>query len=98
MRIEDKVNVGYDKRIEQAPQKDNKREKVKSQVTSQNDKISLSDAAKDLAALKSVVKNSSDIRTEKIDKIRNDIKSGNYNVTGKQVAEKIVKTAIDDLF
>ena len=98
MRIDDKVNIGFDKKIEQGTQK-NKSEKTKSSsVSSQNDKISLSDTAKGLASIKNAVKSAPDVRTEKIDKIKSEIAAGNYDVTGKQVAEKIVNTAIDNLF
>ncbi len=98
MRIDDKVNVGYDKRIEQGAQKSGNEKSKSSSVASQDDKISLSDTAKNLASLKSAVKNAPDVRAEKVDKIKNDIDAGNYDVTGKQVAEKIINSVIDNLF
>jgi negative regulator of flagellin synthesis FlgM len=99
MRIDDKVNIGYDKKVEQGNKRNVSDSKSKpANVIPKNDQVNLSDMAKDLASLTNAVKNSADVRTDKIDKIKNEIEAGTYDVTGKQVAEKIVETAVDDLF
>ena len=39
-----------------------------------------------------------DVREEKVSTLKSEINSGTYNVTGKDVAEKIVNSAINDTF
>jgi len=58
------------------------------------DEVSLSDDAREIAnAIKSASK-IDDVRIEKIEELKARIKSGNYNIDGKLVAEKI----IDEIF
>lgn len=96
MRIEDKIRLGYDKLVD--PKKKQSTAETKSSTAAKEDKVSISSQGKDVANLASTVKSAPEIRTEKVDQIKTELNEGSYNVDGKQVAEKIVNTAIDDLF
>lgn len=98
MRIEDKVSLSLKKaeQSEQAKAKKSESSAVKKPVTT--DSVSLSSGAKEAAAISKKLKEVSDIRTELVNEIRNKIAAGTYDVTGKQVAEKVVNAALDDIF
>ncbi len=54
------------------------------------DTVSLSSFAKELSVAKNAVDNVPDVRTEKVNAIKEQIKDGTYNVSAEQVAEKIM--------
>jgi negative regulator of flagellin synthesis FlgM len=95
MRIEDKISLNYDKLVNN---KEKSSKNNKSDIAKKDDQVSISSQGKDILNLKSAVKNAPEIRSEQIDRIKSEIESGNYNITGKQVAEKIVNNAVDGLF
>lgn len=99
MRIEDKSQLGLNKLNDTADKKKVTSGSSKSaDSASASDSLSLSDSAKDLASIKSGLQNAPEVRTELVEKLKNQIANGQYNVTGRQVAEKIVQTAVDGLF
>lgn len=99
MRIEDKSQLGLNKLNDTADKKKVASSASKSTDTaSASDSVSLSDSAKDMANIKSSLQKTPEVRAELVAKLKNEIESGQYNVTGRQVAEKIVQTAIDGLF
>lgn len=65
------------------------------QTASKKDVLSISDTAKDYQAVIRALKNVPDIRQDKINKLIGDYQSGNYDVRGKDIAEKIIKSIID---
>lgn len=91
MRIDDKSIANYSqvdslKKQDNAKPKSDTREKV---ISSTRDRASY---------ITDQVKNLPDVRQERVDQLRNQIENGTYNVSGKKVAEKIVGTALDNLF
>ena len=56
--------------------------------------IALSSKAKDIQKSHEVVKNSSDIRVEKVDRIKAAIAEGSFHVDSLELAEKILKDVI----
>lgn len=64
-------------------------------VSKEKDSLALSDMAKDLQIAKKAVSNAPDIRKEKVDNIKKKIQSGTYNVSAKEVADKIVDRYFD---
>ncbi|MBN1613663.1 MAG: flagellar biosynthesis anti-sigma factor FlgM [Deltaproteobacteria bacterium] len=62
------------------------------------EKVDLSTKAKDIQNLKSAVANLPDVREEKVQELRNRIESGKYNVSGEEIAEKMVGEALLDIF
>ncbi|HOJ10372.1 MAG TPA: flagellar biosynthesis anti-sigma factor FlgM [Clostridiales bacterium] len=64
-------------------------------VSSKNDEISISEKARDYQFALKHLKDIPDIRRDRVDELANKIKSGNYNVNGKEIADKIIKSAFD---
>jgi negative regulator of flagellin synthesis FlgM len=96
MRIEDKISLNYDKLVD--GKKKSEKTGKSSESTKKDDQVSISSKGKDILNLTTAVKDAPEIRTEQIGKIKQDIESGDYNVEGKKVAEKIINNAIDGLF
>jgi len=61
-----------------------------------SDSVSLSERAKGISEAGRVMKNSPDIREDKVAEIKNRIDSGNYDVSGEEIAAKILKASIMD--
>jgi negative regulator of flagellin synthesis FlgM len=56
------------------------------------DKLDVSDTAKDFIVAIEKYKQLPDIRTEKVEELKEKVKSGTYYVDGKRIAEKIMET------
>lgn len=56
------------------------------------DKLSISQDAKDYQFALDKIKNVSEVRVEKVDSLQRQIQAGTYNVSGKQIAEKMIDT------
>jgi flagellar biosynthesis anti-sigma factor FlgM len=72
----------------------NMTEKV-SKVKSKKDVISISNIGKDYQIALKAVKEAPDIRTGKVDEIKEQYASGNYNINGQDIADSIVKSYLD---
>ncbi len=66
--------------------------------TSFSDALQLSQAGKDIQVAKQSVKDAPDVREDKVNELKARIASGNYNVTGKDVADKLVENYFNSLF
>lgn len=62
------------------------------------DKFEISQSAKDYQVAKSAVKNSPDIREDKVAEIKNAIASGTYNVSAAEIADNIISKYFDSIF
>jgi negative regulator of flagellin synthesis FlgM len=60
------------------------------------DQVTVSERAKEIGRLQLEVSNVPEIRTDRVDEIRNAINAGTYNVRGEAVAGKLLKEAIID--
>lgn len=104
MRIDDKAQTGLNKLNDTSAKKKttgvagSTSDSSASSAVSGSDSVSLSDSAKDMAAISSGLQNAPEIRADVVANIKDRIASGQYNVSGRQVAEKIVQNAIDDTF
>lgn len=99
MRINGKFPYGIDKMDSQpARKKDAQKSSTVSDSSAQVDKVSLSSRGKDAVALTQALKSAPEVRADKVEDLRQRIADGSYAVSGRVVAEKIVKTAMDDLF
>lgn len=70
-------------------------EKTTSQESSA-EKVLLSAKARDIAKISEIVKSSPDVRTEKIERIKNEIAEGTYSVDGQKIAENILKEILSE--
>ncbi|MGE4318868.1 MAG: flagellar biosynthesis anti-sigma factor FlgM [Deferribacterales bacterium] len=99
MRIEQQATqAGLNKLNDTAEKKKVSSGSSASESTSASDSVSLSDSAKELAGVKSSLQSTPDVRTDLVAELKSKIENGQYNVSGQQIAEKIVQTAIDGLF
>jgi len=64
-------------------------------VSSKKDVVSISNEAKDFQTIFKALKEVPDIRQDKVDSIIGKIEAGNYSVSGRDVAERIVKSVFD---
>lgn len=62
-----------------------------------NDKINLSSRAKDLQKVHEVLKQTPDVREEKVQALKAKIDNGTYQVRSKDVAEKMVNQHLGNL-
>jgi negative regulator of flagellin synthesis FlgM len=98
MRIEDKISLTLKKTEQSEQAKAKKSDSSVRQKSAESDSISISSGAKEAVAISKKLKAASDIRVELVNEIRSKIENGTYEVSGKQVAEKVVNAAIDDIF
>jgi len=71
--------------------------KVKANVNTQKtdskasqDSVEFSTALQNINILKLKMENTSDVRTEKVDEVKEQVQSGEYKVDSEKVAEKII--------
>ena len=58
--------------------------------------IALSSKAKDIQKAHEAVKNSSDIRVDKVERVKTEIAEGRFHVDSNELAEKILKDVITE--
>lgn len=64
--------------------------------TKQNDQVTVSDTAKEIARLRGEASKLPEVRTEKVNDIKKAVDAGTYNVKGEAVAAKMLKEALID--
>lgn len=84
MRI-DAINRIYESYKAQATTASKKTDKVNGK-----DEVAFSSEAKDFAAITKLLSEVPDVRTDKVEEIKNRMSSGNYNVKAEEVAGKIL--------
>lgn len=65
------------------------------QAALKKDMLSISGEAKDIQTVYRALKDVPDIRKNRVSEIERKVESGNYNVTGRNVADKMVDTIFD---
>ena len=96
MKITDKVDVGGVNFQKPDKTKDKASEGKVEEAAARDDQISLSGTAKEIGRLQMEVSKLPDVRTDKVEELKNAINSGTYNVKGDAVAGKLLKNAIID--
>ena len=67
-----------------------KRAEMKAEASYGKDSVVFSNFAKELQLASKAVKEASEIRAEKVDRLKAQVESGQYNVSASQIAEKIL--------
>ncbi|ADD69234.1 Anti-sigma-28 factor FlgM family protein [Denitrovibrio acetiphilus DSM 12809] len=99
MRIDDKFKqLDMNKLNDTAASKKKGAKSPSASESNGGDSVSLSNSAKNAASITEAVKSSPEVRTELVQELKAKIESGQYNVSGRDIAEKLVQTAVDDLF
>ena len=101
MRIDAKTQFGMDQlefssRAKKADKKSDK--SAETHTAPLADALEISGAAKKTAALTQALKDLPDVRQSKVAQLKARIESGTYHVSGKDIAEKIVNTALNGVF
>jgi len=60
------------------------------------EKVELSEKASDLKKIRDIVQKTPDIRTEKVELLREKIASGSYNVSSQETADKMLREHLLD--
>ncbi|MDP2992785.1 MAG: flagellar biosynthesis anti-sigma factor FlgM, partial [Deltaproteobacteria bacterium] len=61
------------------------------------DKVELSAASRDIQKIQEVLKNTPDVRAEKVQELKSKIESGQYRVDAREIANKMISDVIQDL-
>jgi negative regulator of flagellin synthesis FlgM len=64
--------------------------------TSGTEQIAISSKAKDIQKATEAVSTAPDIRTEKVERIKNEIAKGDYRVSSEDLAEKVLENIITE--
>lgn len=64
-------------------------------VASKKDVLSISNEAKDFQTVNKALKDVPDIRQSKVAELLGRFEAGSYNVTGRDVADKVINTVFD---
>ena len=64
--------------------------------TQRTENIALSSKAKDIQKAHEALKNSSDIRVDKVERVKAEIAEGRFHVDSNELAEKILKDVITE--
>lgn len=96
MRITDKVDIAGAGGIQPS---DKAREKDATSQTggiTPQDQVSVSGQAKEISRLQAEVSKLPDVRTDRVEDVKNAINTGTYNIRGETVAGKMLKEAVID--
>lgn len=64
-------------------------------VAPKKDVVSISNQAKDFQTIMKAIKDVPEIRQDKVNEISEKYEAGNYNVSGDDVADKVLKSIVD---
>lgn len=64
-------------------------------ISSRKDVVSISNQAKDFQTVMKALRETPDIRLDKVKELTDKLESGKYDVRGKDVADRILKSIID---
>lgn len=100
MKINSNMMSGMDT-LEQTSRKRNI-EKVsanekENSVAAESDAVSISEKGKDVSEMTRTLKEMPDVRADKIADLKARIASGTYNISGRDIAAKIINTALEDV-
>ena len=88
MRNDDKFKFDMNRLNETETKKKSSSKSASSSDSSSSDSVSLSSSAKSAASITEAVKSAPEIRVELVQELKVKIESGQYNVSGKDVARK----------
>ena len=95
---ESNANFGRQLYVREASEasKANQGAQAQAQERSSGDKVTLSRDSRDMQIARDAIMSTPDIRTEKVEELRNEVKEGRYAVSADKVADKIIASAINE--
>ncbi len=100
MKIENlyqKFNIQNSEQIKQTQSETQKTAENQQQTSLREDRVELSQTAKDIKKIESVLKTTPDVRTEKVKAIKEQIEAGTYQVDSKKIANAMLADLLKDL-
>lgn len=70
---------------------------TKQTSVSAKDKVEISRLGREYQVAKQAIQNTSDIRKDKVDEIKHRMESGTYDITSKEVANKLVDSIFNQI-
>ena len=94
MKISDGKNnqniINYTKQVSNNQKVTPLKENANKNVNLSGEKVDLSENASYLNKIREIIQNTPDIREEKVSFLREKIATGSYNVSGQEIAEKML--------
>lgn len=101
MRIDNNMMSGMDT-LEQTSRKKNVEKvsanDIQNSSVVESDEVSISEKGKDVSEMTRTLKEMPDVRADKVADLKERIANGTYNISGKDIASKIINTALEDVF
>ena len=101
MRIDNNMMSGMDTLAQTSRKKNVEKvsanDKQNSSVV-ESDEVSISEKGKDVSEMTRTLKEMPDVRADKVADLKERIANGTYNISGKDIASKIINTALEDVF
>ena len=93
------INIdAYVNNINDKQKAENTSEKAEKNVA-KTDTVNISDAAKEIQEVRKELDNIPEVRTEKVEQLKNQIENGTYEIKSEEIAEKMLKDSLlNDLF
>ena len=60
------------------------------------DRVQISDGSKEVLKMQEIVKNTPSVRTEMVDELKRQVDNGDYNVSGTDIADKMMESWMAD--
>lgn len=95
MRITDKAEIGGPN-LQKAGKGKEKTGGERSEDILSKDQVTVSEKAKEIGKLQVEVSKMPEVRTDRVEEVKNAINAGTYNVKGEAVAGKLLREAIID--
>jgi negative regulator of flagellin synthesis FlgM len=97
MKIDNRI-IHYEISKQTPKRPENEIEGTGEKQTSNEQKVNLSTASKEVQTAIEIIASEPDVREDKVAELRKRIESDNYTVDNKAVADKIVESFIDEVF
>ena len=89
------MRIDEDNKVKEMYNANTRENKRKVDKTGGQDSVQISKQGRDIQIAKQAVKQASDIRTDKVEAIKKQMAEGTYQVSNKDVAEKMVESLFD---
>ena len=93
------INIdAYVNNISDKQKTENTSDKTNKNVA-KTDTVNISDAAKEIQEVRKELDKIPDVRTDKVEQLKNQIENGTYEIKSEEIAEKMLKDSLlNDLF
>ena len=83
----------YVNNINDKQKTDNASDKAETNVA-KTDTVNISDAAKEIQEVRKQLDDIPDVRTEKVQQLKNEIENGTYKIKSEEIAEKMLRESL----